>query len=63
LYELFDVEPTLINVISARGILGIKVPKGLKKTEKKPFILQGVRNMNIVPESKWQYKKTRNAKR
>lgn len=58
IYEILLKEPTLINVISARSLLKIKVPKGLPKKDRKPFVWQSVKNLGIIPSDKWLYKKT-----
>lgn len=58
IYRAFGVEPTLINVISARKLIGLDLPKKRNKKETKPMILTYVRGMNIVPEDFWKLKKT-----
>lgn len=55
IYDFFDVEPVMIHSNTARSRVGLKIPR----TEAtKPYILDFVKKMNIIPETKWAYKKT-----
>lgn len=55
LYELTGIEPTHINVTTARARCGCSVPRG---TKAKPFIFSHVKSLKAVPDHKWMYKKT-----
>jgi hypothetical protein len=61
-YNVFNIEPILIEHRTARKLLGIKPPKGTKGKDLKKYILQHVRNYGIIPESKWKFKRTGNPK-
>lgn len=52
------INPVLINALHARSVVGLKVPRGIKKVEGKKAILQHVRDTGLVSENNWQYKKT-----
>ena len=51
-------EPISISAASARKIVGIKIPKGIKGKKTKEYILSYVKELNIIPQSHWIYKKT-----
>ncbi len=55
LYMRLAIRPTMVNARSARATLGIKVPKGVNTKE---CVLRAVRDRGILPESKWEFKKT-----
>lgn len=55
IYMRLGIRPEMINPRSARSIVGIKVPKGANTKES---VLQQVRERGIIPESKWDLKKT-----
>jgi len=58
LRSYFDIEPQFIMATSARKKAGIKIPKGTKGKETKKYILQYVQSLKVIPEEKWNYKKT-----
>lgn len=62
LYLEYGIEPILIKETEARKLNGIKVPKGVKGENKKKYCLQFVRDLAIIPESKWEFKRTGNPK-
>jgi Holliday junction resolvasome RuvABC endonuclease subunit len=63
LYKLSSgVFPTMITEHNVRKINDIKVPKGVKGVNKKKYVLQCVQELGIIPEDKWEYKKTGNPK-
>jgi hypothetical protein len=49
------INPTLINANHARKLCGIKTVKGVKVKE---TVFEHVKSLGIIPDSKWQYKKT-----
>jgi len=53
-----DIEPQLVMEITARKNVGIKVPKGVKKLDKKKYVLDFVKSLGTVPDSKWELKRT-----
>lgn len=61
LYCFFDIKPIHIMEASARKLVGIKVPKGVKKKEKKQFVFEFVKNLKDIPDE-WEYKRTGNPK-
>jgi hypothetical protein len=48
-------KPKLINASSARKLCGIKISKGTKAKE---VVLTHIKALGIIPEEKWEYKKT-----
>jgi hypothetical protein len=62
IYNLLDKEPIMIPEQTARKAVGITIPKGLKRDDKKKMVLAHVRAMNVIPESTWAFKKTGNPK-
>lgn len=61
LYRHFESRrPILIGHRTARKLLGIKIPKGVKDKAMKNFILQHVRSFQVIPEEKWKTKRTGN---
>jgi len=60
IYGHLGLSPTLITQSTALKTLGVKIPKGTKGLDRKRYILQQVIDLNIVPECKWEYKKTGN---
>jgi len=61
-YRCFATEPILIPETTVRKLNGIKIPKGVKGTDKKKYVLQCVRDLGMIDESKWEYKRTGNPK-
>ncbi len=59
LYNWLDIQPKLINPMTARSTCGIKVPRGINTKE---CVLQQVRERGIIPDSKWELKRTGNPK-
>ena len=53
-----NAEPKLINVLRARNVLGIHIPKGVKKKFAKQYIFEHIRALGVIPDSHWVYKKT-----
>jgi hypothetical protein len=62
IWEYLGLEPELIRHDTARKTLGIKVPKELKGDKMKKFLFTYVKDLGIIPEGKWAYKKTGNPK-
>jgi hypothetical protein len=62
IYRIFKKEPVLIANRDILKVADIKVPKGVKGKDRKKYILQCVQNLAIIPEGKWQLKKTGNPK-
>lgn len=60
--EYLGIQPQLIGHSTARKILGIKVPKEIKGEKMKQFLFTHVRELGIIPENKWAFKKTGNPK-
>lgn len=60
IYVLLEQEPKMIAEQTARKAVGIVIPKGLKKKEKKKMVLDHVRGLNVIPESTWAFKRTGN---
>lgn len=58
IYRSFGIEPILINVTSARKIIGLTLLKKRNKKDTKPMILAHVQGMNMVPDDFWKLKKT-----
>lgn len=50
-YKVFEFEPNMVAVRTARNKLGIKIPKNVKKTETKKFIIEYVQTNH--PEFKY----------
>lgn len=42
LFELFKVEPEMVNVNHARSVLGIKIPRGIDQKQKKQIVIDWV---------------------
>lgn len=61
-YHDLGVRPTLIMESSARKLVEIKIPKGVKGKEKKKFVLKLVQDLGTIPDERWSYKKTGNPK-
>ena len=61
-YEFFSGEPILVDQRSALKFLGIKVPKGVKGKDRKKYILQYIKDLKVIPDDKWDVKKTGNPK-
>lgn len=55
IHNQWNIEPELINPSSARKRAGIKVCRGTKAKE---VVLHHVMNLGIIPEDKWDYKRT-----
>jgi len=56
--ENLGINPNFIMATSARKNAGLKIPKGVRGKETKKYILHHVKNLDIVPEDKWDIKKT-----
>ena len=59
LHNRLDIQPKLINPMTARSTCGIKVPRGFKTKE---YVLQQVRERGIIPDTIWEMKRTGNPK-
>lgn len=46
IFNVFETEPKMVNVRVARTKLGIKIPKGIKKTDTKKYIIDFVQANN-----------------
>lgn len=55
-------DPELISCQTARKLLGIKLPKKVKKTDTKNAIHRHIQALKVIPEDTWVYKKTGNLK-
>jgi|TARA_R110000824_G_scaffold206558_6_gene391749 RNase H-fold protein (predicted Holliday junction resolvase) len=55
-YKVFEMEAELVNPLSARSILGIKVPRGIPPKDKKRFIIE---RMAERFEDSFKYEMTR----
>ena len=53
-----NAEPKLINVLRARNVLGIHIPRGVKKKLAKQYIFEHIRALKVIPDSHWVYKRT-----
>jgi len=62
IYMAFGKQPELIAERDVRKLNEIKVPKGVKGLEKKKYVLQCVQEFDMIPLSKWEYKRTGNPK-
>lgn len=60
LYWRYNVQPVLIPELTVRKLNDIKVPKGVKGKDKKMFCLHYVQSLGIIPEDKWELKRTGN---
>jgi len=60
IYITLGVIPELITEVNARKLNKIKVPKGVKGIFKKRFVLQFIKNLGIISEDTWKYKRTGN---
>ena|SRR3990167_10713045 len=54
LYKKLRIEPVLINVMTARKLAGLVIPR---KENTKEFVLAHVQSLGIIPKEKWQYNK------
>jgi len=61
-YRILETEPTLVTNRDALNIAGITIPKGVKGLDRKKNILTYVQSLGIIPEDKWELKKTGNPK-
>lgn len=62
LYRRFHEEPTLIEQRTALKAIGLTVPKGTKGLDRKKYILKYVQDLGIIPDERWELKKTGNPK-
>jgi hypothetical protein len=60
LYRMFGMNPELIAETDVRKLNNIKVPKGVKGIDKKKYVLKYVQDLALIPESRWELKKTGN---
>ena len=55
IYSDFEIKPILINASHARKLCGVKINRDSKAKEQ---VMEFVKNKNIIPEDKWDKKKT-----
>ena len=62
IYSKTGIEPILIMPSSARKSAGLLIPKSIKGKAAKLFILDYVKSLKIIPDEKWDTKRTGNPK-
>jgi hypothetical protein len=55
IYLNLGLKPKLINASSARKLNGLTIPKGQKAKE---IVIEHIKNNKLIPNEKWEYKKT-----
>jgi Holliday junction resolvasome RuvABC endonuclease subunit len=51
-------DPELISCSTARKLVGVSLPKKAKKKDTKNAIYRHIKQLNIIPNETWEYKKT-----
>jgi len=59
-FGIFQTQPILIPEADVRKINDVVIPKGVKGPAKKKFALHYVQSLDIIPEDKWELKRTGN---
>jgi len=54
-YDIFGIQPILLNASHARKLCGIKLIRGQNT---KQIVFEYVKSLNVIPECSWIYKKT-----
>lgn len=59
-YEIFSKEPVMMNVLSARSLVGIKIPRGIKnKRQKKQIVIDAIQDKYKESQSPFLYEQTK----